>query len=107
MPLYPNLNNTVTSQNVNGVAIVVPTFLCPSDLGQNVSPVFAPSNYQACAGSGVNGGSPIGSDGIFFVNSATRMPQIGDGASTRPCSRRACSVTKDCRSTIRKWTTSG
>jgi len=79
VPIYPNLNNIVSPQNAYGVALSVPMFLCPSDSGQTVSPQFAPSNYQACAGTGVNGGSPVASDGVFFVNSATRISQITDG----------------------------
>jgi prepilin-type N-terminal cleavage/methylation domain-containing protein/prepilin-type processing-associated H-X9-DG protein len=80
VPLY-GTNNNVTSQNTSGVALVVPLFLCPSDLGQVVSPQFGPTNYAACAGTGVNGGSPVATDGIFYVNSSTRMSQITDGAS--------------------------
>jgi prepilin-type processing-associated H-X9-DG protein len=63
------------------VALVVPLFLCPSDHGQAVSQRFGPTNYAACSGSGTNGGSPLESDGVFFVNSETRLNQIVDGSS--------------------------
>ena len=80
VPLY-GTNNNVTPQNAAGVAIVVPLFLCPSDVGQPITPQFGPTNYAACAGTGINGGSPLKSDGVFYVNSRTRMAEITDGAS--------------------------
>ncbi len=79
-PLYgPTL--TVTSQNVAGVAYVIPAFLCPSDVQQAVEPNWGPTNYAACGGSGIGGGTPIQTDGIFFVNSQTRSSQITAGQS--------------------------
>jgi prepilin-type N-terminal cleavage/methylation domain-containing protein len=80
VPLY-GIDFQVTPQNARGVALTVPTFLCPSDHGQPVSTQFGPTNYAACAGSGENGGSPIRTDGTFFVNSQVRMAQITDGTS--------------------------
>ncbi len=79
-PIY-NAGFNVTPQNAAGVAMRIPTFLCPSDRGVTVSPLFAPTNYAACAGSGVNGGSPIKADGIFFINSRTSEIQIANGMS--------------------------
>jgi prepilin-type N-terminal cleavage/methylation domain-containing protein len=81
VPLYTNTNGTILTQNINGVAQVVQLFLCPSDSGQIVASGFGPTNYVACAGSGVNGGSPIASDGIFFANSSIRLSQVSDGAT--------------------------
>jgi prepilin-type processing-associated H-X9-DG protein len=81
IPLYKDTNGDIMPQNVYGVALVVPLFLCPSDSGQIVSSEFAPTNYVACAGSGVNGGSPLAADGIFFANSNTRLSQVSDGAT--------------------------
>ncbi len=49
VPLYGTTFG-VTPQNVAGVALVVPLFLCPSDLAQVVSPGFGPTNYVACSG---------------------------------------------------------
>jgi prepilin-type N-terminal cleavage/methylation domain-containing protein/prepilin-type processing-associated H-X9-DG protein len=80
VPIY-SANFNVTPQNAAGVATVIPTFLCPSDRHVIVSPLFAPTNYAACAGSGVNGGSPTKADGIFYINSHTRPEQIPNGLS--------------------------
>jgi prepilin-type N-terminal cleavage/methylation domain-containing protein/prepilin-type processing-associated H-X9-DG protein len=80
VPLYgPTL--TVLPQNAAGVALVVPIFLCPSDVQQAVESGWGPTNYAACAGSGVGGGTPLQTDGIFYVNSQTRAPQITAGLS--------------------------
>ena len=59
----------------------MPTFLCPSDHGRQVHPGFGPTNYAVCAGSGAGGGTPEETDGIFFVNSRTRLGEISDGVS--------------------------
>ena len=80
VPLY-NASLSVTPQNAQGVATLVPTFLCPSDRRLIVSTLFAPTNYAVCAGSGNDGGSPITANGIFFVNSHTRSEQITNGLS--------------------------
>ena len=80
VPIY-NSSFNVTPQNAAGVEMVIPTFLCPSDRHTIVSPLFAPTNYAACAGSGVNGGSPITADGIFYINSHTRPEQVPNGLS--------------------------
>lgn len=78
VPLY-GLDYGITPRNAFGVALVVPLFLCPSDRARAVSAQFGPTNYAGCAGSGINGGSPFNPDGIFFVNSATRVADISDG----------------------------
>src|SRR5262249_51643819 len=90
-PLYSDDTFAVSPQNQQGVAMVIPEFLCPSDHGQVVSKNFGPSNYTACAGTGAgNGntadairgpGSPIETDGIFFVNSMISTAHITDGTS--------------------------
>ena len=80
VPIYDASFN-VTPQNAAGVKMVIPTFLCPSDRGWTVSPLFAPTNYAACAGTGVNGGSPVTADGIFYINSQTRPEQVTNGLS--------------------------
>jgi prepilin-type processing-associated H-X9-DG protein len=77
-PLYLTDTN-ITSPA--GVAIVVPTFLCPSDLSQVVEEGYGPTNYVACSGSGINGGTPYNTDGIFYAASAIRLSQVTDGAS--------------------------
>ncbi len=80
IPLYANTFD-VTPQNKPGVAQVVPLFLCPSDLGHVVAPGFGPTNYVACSGTGAGGGTPFDTDGIFYVNSRTRLAEITDGTS--------------------------
>ncbi|MFO0913363.1 MAG: DUF1559 domain-containing protein [Pirellulales bacterium] len=79
-PLY-GLDLTVTPDNRAAVAQLIPEFLCPSDHGQPVNESFGPTNYAACAGSGLNGGTPFETDGLFFVNSAVRFAEILDGTS--------------------------
>ncbi len=90
VPMY-DLSLTVTTRNAKGVAYVVPLFLCPSDFATTITPQFGPTNYAACAGSGVGtdlstppkveAGSPINTDGIFYVNSRTRLSRVADGSS--------------------------
>ena len=79
-PLYgPDLH--VTEDNRAAVAHVVPLFLCPSDRQQPVSIGYGPTNYATCTGSGSGGGTPFESDGLFYVNSRTRVSAIKDGTS--------------------------
>ncbi|MGD9721694.1 MAG: DUF1559 domain-containing protein [Pirellulales bacterium] len=80
LPLY-GVNLAVTDANVPAVSQRVAVFLCPSDHGQVVSTSFGPINYAACAGTGGGGGSPADTDGVFYVNSHTRMANITDGTS--------------------------
>ena len=79
-PLYMR-NTNVSTPNLQGIATVVPLFLCPSDAGQVVSPGWGPTNYAACSGSGMSNGTPYNTDGIFYNGSATRLSQVTDGAS--------------------------
>jgi prepilin-type processing-associated H-X9-DG protein len=81
VPLYDSTTLNVTPINAAGVKLNVPLFLCPSDHGRPVSSQFAPTNYAACAGSGLGGGTPLNTDGIFFVNSHTKIAHIVDGTS--------------------------
>jgi prepilin-type processing-associated H-X9-DG protein len=55
--------------------------LCPSDRGGRVSEPFGPTNYAACAGTGIEGGTPFDADGLFYTNSAMKMADILDGTS--------------------------
>ncbi|HTQ40014.1 MAG TPA: DUF1559 domain-containing protein [Pirellulales bacterium] len=83
-PLYaPNADGVFVANatNIQGIAQVISLFLCPSDHGQVVSPGFAPTNYAVCGGTGLNGGTPLNTDGPFFVNSHIKFAQITDGAS--------------------------
>jgi prepilin-type N-terminal cleavage/methylation domain-containing protein len=76
----------VPPPNDFAVQATVKIFLCPSDKAQPVSggygiAQFAPTNYAACTGTGLNGGSPYSADGIFFANSKTKLVEIYDGTS--------------------------
>jgi prepilin-type N-terminal cleavage/methylation domain-containing protein len=79
-PLY-NANFAVTPENITGSQTIVPTFLCPSDETRRLHPSFGPTNYAVCTGTGLNGGSPLQTDGIFHVNSSSRLRNITDGTS--------------------------
>jgi prepilin-type processing-associated H-X9-DG protein len=80
VPLYGS-NFEVRPENVESVKIWVAEFMCPADELRQLSDDFAPTSYAACAGSGASGGSPRDTDGVFFINSQTRIAQIADGAS--------------------------
>ncbi|MEM9353252.1 MAG: DUF1559 domain-containing protein [Planctomycetota bacterium] len=79
-PLYSGSSFDVTPENREGVAAVIDVFLCPSDAAARVTERFGPTNYAVNAGSGGDG-SPIDTDGVFFVNSQTRPADIEDGLS--------------------------
>ncbi len=82
VPLYmPGPGYPISDVNKLGISKVLPDFLCPSDLGQPVKDQFGPTNYAVCSGSGVVGGTPFRTDGIFYVNSATKTSDIKDGTS--------------------------
>jgi prepilin-type N-terminal cleavage/methylation domain-containing protein/prepilin-type processing-associated H-X9-DG protein len=82
VPLYGyGTGFQIFPQNAVGLMSMIAGFLCPSDLGQAVSTTFAPTNYAACAGSGMGGGTPFQSDGLFFINSQIRISQITNGLS--------------------------
>jgi prepilin-type N-terminal cleavage/methylation domain-containing protein/prepilin-type processing-associated H-X9-DG protein len=87
-PLYvgSSPNWTISPPNRFAVGTTVRLFLCPSDRGTPVSSgyglsAFGPTNYAGCTGTGLNGGSPHQTDGIFFANSKTRLTDITDGTS--------------------------
>ncbi len=80
-PLF-TVTFSITPENIQGASVMVPTFLCPSDSSRRLHPSFGPTNYAVCTGSGIDGGTPIDTDGIFYVNSQTRFADIVDGAST-------------------------
>ncbi len=82
VPLYTGFGpDSVAPQNRPVVARLVPLFLCPSDAGRPVSDTFGPTNYAGCTGSGIGGGTPFDTDGIFSINSRTRQKDISDGLS--------------------------
>ena len=79
-PLYgPDFQIAPEHQLAAGVT--VPVFLCPSDRGIPVAEGLGPINYAACTGSGVGGGTPFETDGVFHINSDYRLAEIKDGTS--------------------------
>lgn len=82
VPLYIGLSpEDIAPQNRPVVKLTVPLFLCPSDAGMAVSDLFGPTNYAGCTGSGVDGGTPFATNGMFGINSRTRVRDITDGRS--------------------------
>jgi prepilin-type N-terminal cleavage/methylation domain-containing protein/prepilin-type processing-associated H-X9-DG protein len=82
VPLYIGLGpDAIAPQNKPVVARTVPLFLCPTDRSKPVSETFGPTNYAACTGSGIGGGTPFDTDGLFFINSRIRSAEISDGLS--------------------------
>ncbi len=81
-PLY-NITFSITPENVAGSQVMVPLFLCPSDPlpDKRRHASFGPTNYVVCAGTGMGGGTPIETDGMFYVNSETSMASLLDGSS--------------------------
>jgi prepilin-type N-terminal cleavage/methylation domain-containing protein/prepilin-type processing-associated H-X9-DG protein len=78
-PQFPPSN--IHPDNVEAVACDVDTFRCPSDFRRIVVDGFGPTNYCACYGSGANSGPYVNADGMFYVNSKTRVADITDGMS--------------------------
>jgi prepilin-type N-terminal cleavage/methylation domain-containing protein/prepilin-type processing-associated H-X9-DG protein len=71
-----------TTENSTAGAAVVRSFLCPSDFGQITNNPFGPTNYVACAGSGVGDAASIKTgDGIMYSGSAIRIRDVADGLS--------------------------
>ena len=63
------------------VATTVPTFLCPSDVHEEVSSEWGATNYHANNGSGTDGGVYVDSDGLFYIDSRKRFRDMLDGTS--------------------------
>jgi prepilin-type N-terminal cleavage/methylation domain-containing protein/prepilin-type processing-associated H-X9-DG protein len=89
LPLFAPPGFNIAAENQLAARSLVSFLLCPSDQMQSVSSGFgvgelAPTNYAACAGSGAGGGTPFedeGADGVFYINSRTRIGEIFDGTS--------------------------
>jgi len=79
-PLY-NVSLGITPENIAGAKIHAKIFLCPSDDPRRRHASFGPTNYAACAGSGIDGGTPLETDGAFYVNSETTFASLLDGSS--------------------------
>src|SRR5205823_2085481 len=84
-PLYDQTGAVVNSKgNQLAVQQRVPILLCPSDplSGGKPDPLFGPTNYNVCVGSGRNGATRLESaDGVFYRTSKTRFADISDGTS--------------------------
>src|SRR4051794_29330479 len=82
LPMYmPGAGYPLSMPNRMGIAAIVPVYLCPSDNPVRVKAETGPTNYSVCAGSGAGGGTPFDTDGIFYVNSRTKIADITDGTS--------------------------
>ena len=82
VPLYTGFSpEDIAPQNKPIVRLTIPLFLCPSDRGASLSPVFGPTNYAACTGNGAGGGTPFEANGLFFINSRIKTKDIRDGLS--------------------------
>ena len=82
VPLYVGLSpGDIAPQNRPIVKLTVPLFLCPSDVGVPVSDLFGPTNYAGCTGTGIDGGTPFATDGLFGINSRIRARDVRDGLS--------------------------
>jgi hypothetical protein len=80
VPLY-NSSLQISPVNQAGAKIEVGLFRCPSDGSRRLREAFGPTNYAACTGSGIGGGTPNDTDGVCYVNSRTSLERIRDGAS--------------------------
>jgi prepilin-type N-terminal cleavage/methylation domain-containing protein/prepilin-type processing-associated H-X9-DG protein len=80
LPMYRK-DFSISPENEAALEQVISLLLCSSDRGLKVSPRFGPTNYAASAGSGVEGGTPLATDGVFFINSQTSLEEIRDGTS--------------------------
>jgi len=80
LPLYGS-NNLPIPEHIPVISQLVPLFLCPSDIQEATDAGFGPTNYATSTGSGNNGGDPFISDGMFYINSATRVSDLTDGVS--------------------------
>lgn len=80
VPLYmPDFS--VSAENTTSVRQSISFFLCPSDRRGPVENNFGAVSYVTCTGSGIDGGTPFETDGVFFVNSQTRSKDIRDGTA--------------------------
>ncbi len=85
--------NIADPNNALAAAVMVPSFLCPSDKAQSLGGDYgvanlAPTNYCANQGSGAyasGNGSPYNSNGVMFANSRIRIADITDGTTNTAC----------------------
>jgi prepilin-type processing-associated H-X9-DG protein len=86
LPLY-NSNFRVPSQLAPVVSLTIGSFLCPSDVSEEIAEGFGPTNYALCTGTGIGSfepnddGWPLQTNGMASVGSAITAAQITDGLS--------------------------
>ena len=78
-PQFPPTN--IHPNNAEAVACDVNTFRCPDDPQKRVVEGFGPTNYVVCYGSGANNGAYVQANGVFYVNSKTKIAKVTDGLS--------------------------
>lgn len=84
----PNFGTPSSPMTKNEIAArtIIPFYLCPSDFGQIQGSDFGPTNYVACAGSGVGTAASINTgDGVMYSRSSTRFRDVTDGMSNTVC----------------------
>jgi prepilin-type processing-associated H-X9-DG protein len=89
-PIYvpdPVLGYIYSPPNQLAVGTTVPLFLCPSDQAHPIESNYGvtnigPTNYMACFGTGLNGGLPTITDGMFYALSHTSFADLRDGSSS-------------------------
>ncbi|WP_437206947.1 DUF1559 family PulG-like putative transporter [Planctomicrobium sp. SH664] len=80
------LPSSPMKQNEIAARTRIPAYLCPSDFGQIPDSEFAPTNYAATTGDGVENASHISQgNGVMYSGSATRLRDITDGTSNTAC----------------------
>ena len=84
-PLY-DVNGDDMPQNTTVYVMQIKSFLCQTDVRDDVLPDQAPSNYAACTGHGLPGGFGLPAaygnpDGPLYLNSRTTFANIADGTS--------------------------
>ncbi len=90
--------NIADPSNAVAAALIVPAYLCPSDIAQSLGGGYGvaslgPANYCGNQGDGIYtdatgapaNGSPYNSNGVTFANSNVRIAMITDGTSNTAC----------------------
>lgn len=84
----PNFGTPSAPMTQNDIAVrtVIPTYLCPSDLGRIAGSDFGPTNYAATTGSGAGTANSINlGNGVMFSRSSVRFRDVTDGMSNTVC----------------------
>lgn len=81
VPMY-GFDFRITEVNRDAVTAHIAEYLCPSDSPSNETSTLGPTNYAACTGSGIDGGSPYDADGLFYINSAKKISSVTDGLTS-------------------------